>query len=185
MTMALVRWEPLREISSIQNEVNRLFNSFFDTPVSGSQGQVRRWFPAMDLSEVDDHYVLRADLPGLSEDNVKIELEDNVLTISGERKSEHEERREGYHRVERASGSFARSLTLPEGVDPEAIEASFERGVLEVRIPKPAERKPHRVSIQVGGGERTIEGSEAKQPDPTQTDPTRPAGAEPRQPRAA
>jgi HSP20 family protein len=162
--MALVRWEPLREISSIQNEVNRLFNSFFDTPVSASQGAVRRWLPAMDLFEGDDRYVLRADLPGLTQDDVKIELEDNVLTISGERKSEHEERREGYHRVERASGSFARSLTLPEGVDPAAIEASFERGVLEVRIPKPAERKPHRVSIQVGRAERAIEGSEAGQP---------------------
>jgi HSP20 family protein len=172
--MALIRWEPVREISSIQNEVNRLFNSFFDAPVGASQGSARRWFPAMDLSEVDDHYVLRADLPGLSEDDVKIELEDNVLTVSGERKSEHEERREGYHRVERASGSFARSLTLPEGVDPDTIEARFDRGVLEVRIPKPAERKPHRVSIHVGGGQRTIEGSEAERPAPAQTDPTRP-----------
>lgn len=169
--MALVRWEPLREIGSIQNEVNRLFNSFFDTPVSASQGQARRWFPAMDLTEVDDHYVLRADLPGLSEEEVKIELEDNILTISGERKSEHEEGREGYYRVERASGSFARSLTLPEGIDPAAIEASFDRGVLEVRIPKPAERKPHRVSIQVGGGERTIEGSESQSTDPTRSTP--------------
>lgn len=184
--MALVRWEPLREISSIQNEVNRLFNSFFDTPVGASPGPARRWFPAMDLSEVEDRYVLRADLPGLSEDDVKIELEGDVLTISGERKSEHEERKEGYHRVERASGSFARSLTLPEGVDPQAIEASFERGVLEVRIPKPAERTPHRVSIAVGGGRRTIEGSESARPEPAQTDPTRPATGGPQgTPRAA
>jgi HSP20 family protein len=158
--MALVRWEPVREISSIQNEVNRLFNTFFDTPVGAGEGSTRRWLPAMDVVESEDHYVLRADLPGLSEEDVNIELDGNVLTVSGERKSEHEERREGYHRVERASGAFARSLTLPDGVEPDAIEASFERGVLEVRIPKPEQRKPHRVRVQVGGGQRTIEGSE-------------------------
>jgi HSP20 family protein len=78
---------------------------------------------------------------------VKIELEDSTLTLSGERKAEHRERKEGYHRVERAYGAFTRSLTLPEGVDPDSVEARFEHGVLEVRIPKPAEREPHRVSI--------------------------------------
>jgi HSP20 family protein len=91
---------------------------------------------------------------------VSIELEDNVLTVSGERRSEHEERREGYHRVERASGSFSRTLTVPEGVDADAIEASFDRGVLEVRIPKPEQRKPRRVSIGVGGKRGAIEGQE-------------------------
>ena len=92
-------------------------------------------------------FVLRADLPGLSEQDVNIELEDNVLTISGERKAEHEERKEGYYRVERSSGSFRRSLTLPEGVDPEAVKATFDRGVLEVRVPKPEQRKPRKVAI--------------------------------------
>jgi HSP20 family protein len=161
--MALVRWEPVREISSIQNEVNRLFNTFFDTPVSAGEGAGRRWIPAMDLVETEDRFVLRADLPGLGEDDVHIEVEDNVLTVSGERRSEHEERKEGYHRVERAYGSFSRSLTLPEGVDPEQVEAHFDRGVLEVRIPKPERRKPRRVAINVGqDGQqaKTIEGSE-------------------------
>jgi HSP20 family protein len=162
--MALVRWEPLRELNTIQGEVNRLFNTFFDTPVAA--GDARRWLPAMDLVETEDHFLLRADLPGLGEDDVSIEVEDSVLTISGERKAEHEERKEGYHRVERAYGSFSRSLTLPDGVDPEAVEASFDRGVLEVRIPKPEQRKPRRVSISVGGanGERpaTIEGGESE-----------------------
>ena len=116
----------------------------------------------MDLVETDEHFVLRADLPGLAEDDVNVELEDNVLTVSGERKSEHESRREGYYRIERASGSFQRSLTLPEGVNADAIEASFDKGVLEVRIPKPEERKPRKVAISVGGGEqKTIEGSES------------------------
>ena len=160
--MALIRWEPVRELNTIQTEMNRLFNTFFDAPAPGNGPSVsRRWLPAMDLVEDGGEYVLRADLPGLSEKDVNIELEDNVLTISGERKSEHEERKEGYHRVERASGSFSRSLTLPEGVDPEGVRASFERGVLEVRIPKPEQRKPRKVTISAGGGAaKTIEGSE-------------------------
>jgi HSP20 family protein len=161
--MALIRWEPAREINSFQSEMNRLFNTFFDTPTgSPGNGGARRWLPAMDLVETDDHFVLRADLPGLSEGDVNVELEDNVLTVSGERKAEHESRKEGYYRIERASGSFQRSLTLPEGVNAEAIEASFDKGVLEVRIPKPEERKPRKVAISVGAGEqKTIEGSES------------------------
>lgn len=160
--MALIRWEPVRELNTLQTEMNRLFNTLFDAPVpNGGNASLRRWIPAMDLVETDDDFVLRADLPGLSEGDVNIELEDNVLTVSGDRKSEHEERKEGYYRVERASGSFSRSLTLPEGVNPDAIKASFDKGVLEVRIPKPEERKPRKVAITVGGGEqKTIEGSE-------------------------
>jgi HSP20 family protein len=160
--MALIRWDPSGELNSLQSEVNRLFNSFFDVPTNAGNGaSLRRWVPAMDLVEHDDEFVLRADLPGLAEDDVSIELEDRVLTVSGQRKAEHEDRREGYYRVERAFGSFSRALTLPEGVDPEAIEASFDRGVLEVRIPKPEERKPRKVAINVGEGRKTIEGSES------------------------
>jgi HSP20 family protein len=157
--MAIVRWEPLREFSTLQNEMNRLFNTVFDTPApAGNGGTMRRWLPAMDLVETEDHFVLRADLPGLAEGDVNIEVEDRVLTVSGERKAEHEVSKEGYHRVERAFGAFSRSLTLPEGINPEAVEATFERGVLEVRIPKPEERKPRKVSIGVGSGQKTIEG---------------------------
>src|SRR5437763_5663008 len=115
--MALIRWEPARELGTIQNEMNRLFNSFFDTPTPTGNGALRRWIPAMDLVETEDDFVLRADLPGLSEQDVNIEFEDNVLTISGERKAHHEERKEGYYRVERAFGNFSRSLTLPGGVN--------------------------------------------------------------------
>jgi HSP20 family protein len=162
--MALVRWEPVRELSSIQNEMNRLFNTFFDSPTPGNGGNagLRRWIPAMDLVETDEHFVLKADLPGLTESDVNIEVEDNVLTVSGERKAEHEDKREGYVRVERAYGAFRRSLTLPEGVDPETVTANFENGVLEVRIPKPEERKPRRVAIQVGDRPAAIEGTETE-----------------------
>src|SRR4051794_26633864 len=105
--MALIRWEPARELNSLQSEVNRLFNTFFsDVPNATNGGAFRRWIPAMDLVETEDHFVLRADLPGLAEDDVSIELVDNVLTISGERESEHEDSKEGYHRVERGYGTF-------------------------------------------------------------------------------
>src|SRR5947209_17391833 len=104
--MALIRWEPVRELGTIQNEMNRLFNTLFDAPAAQGNGNstTRRWIPAMDLVETEEDFVLRADLPGLGENDVNIELEDNVLTISGQRKAEHEERKEGYYRVERASG---------------------------------------------------------------------------------
>jgi HSP20 family protein len=117
----------------------------------------------MDLVETDEHFVLRADLPGVAEGDVDVALDDRVLTVSGERKAEHEERGEGFYRLERGSGSFSRSLTLPEGIDGDAIAASFDKGVLEVRIPKPAERKPRKVQIQVGDAPQAIEGRAADQ----------------------
>jgi HSP20 family protein len=145
--MALVRWDPGREVDTLQSEVNRIFDSFFGRT---DDARARRWVPAMDLVETDDHLVLRADLPGLEQDDVNVEIKDGVLTVSGERRSEHEQKTEGFHRVERAFGRFSRSLTLPQGVDADKVAAEFDKGVLEVRIPKPEERKPHKVSIGAG-----------------------------------
>jgi HSP20 family protein len=156
--MALVRWEPVRELNSLQQEMNRLFSTFFDSPTTnGTNGTVRRWIPAMDLVETAEHFVLTADLPGLTQEDINLEFEGDVLTLSGERKQEHQERREGFYRLERATGAFSRSLTLPEGVDPEAVTAKFDNGVLEVMIPKPEQRKPKKVAIQVGDVPKTIE----------------------------
>jgi HSP20 family protein len=149
MMALLMRPEPFSQ------EVNRLFNTLFDA----GDAQGHRWAPAMDLVEAEDHFVLKADLPGLGEDDVSIEVQDNTLTVSGERKAEHEEREKGWYRVERSFGRFSRSLTLPEGIDPNAIAASFDNGVLEVRIPKPEERKPRRISIKAGNGRPTVEGT--------------------------
>ena len=137
-------------------EFNRLFNTLFDA----SEAQGQRWNPAMDLVEAEDHFVLKADLPGLSEEDIAIEIQDNTLTLSGERRSEHEDHARGWYRVERSSGRFSRSLTLPEGVNPEAVSAAFDKGVLEVRIPKPEQRKPRRVQIGVGNGQpAAVEGT--------------------------
>jgi HSP20 family protein len=144
--MALVRWEPV--------PMNRLINSLFDSATAPASGATtRRWLPATDLIESETHYVLRADLPGVSEDDISIELDHDVLTISGERKAETREEKGGYARVERVSGSFRRSVRLPEGVDAEAITAGFDNGVLEVSVPKPEQPKPRKVQITVGSGE--------------------------------
>jgi HSP20 family protein len=137
-------------------EIDRVFDAFF-----GQTDQARRWVPPVDLVEAEDHFVLKADLPGLSEGDVNIEVQDGTLTISGERKAEHEEHEKGWYRIERSFGRFSRSLTLPDGVETDRIGASFEDGVLEVRIPKPEERKPRRIEISsTGNGTPTaLEGS--------------------------
>jgi HSP20 family protein len=151
--MALVRWDPTREVDTLQSEVNRLFDTFFGGG-PGDGGAMRRWVPAMDLLETDNHLVLRADLPGLDREDVNVEIKDGVLTVSGERKAEREERGKDFYRAERAFGSFSRSLSLPENVDADKISAEFDKGVLEIRIPKPEERKPQRIQI----GSRSVEG---------------------------
>jgi HSP20 family protein len=158
--MALIRWAPARELQTIQQEMDRLFGTFFDSQAgsNGQGGALRRWVPAMDLVEEGDRYVLRADLPGVGEEDVKVELEENVLTISGQRRSEQEERGDGYHRVERVSGSFSRSLVLPDGVDLDGIQARIEHGVLELTVPKPQQPRVHRVSIDVAGSATDLAG---------------------------
>jgi HSP20 family protein len=139
-------------------DVDRLFDAFF-----GGEREARRWVPQMDLVEAEDHFILKADLPGLDEGDVSIEVQDGTLTISGEREAEHAARERGWYRIERSFGSFSRSLTLPERVDADRISASFDRGVLEVHIPKPEEHKPRRVEIKAGtgsnGGAPAVEGS--------------------------
>ncbi|HET9103891.1 MAG TPA: Hsp20/alpha crystallin family protein [Solirubrobacteraceae bacterium] len=142
--MALIRWEPV--------PVNRFFNSFFDTPTVAPATGLRRFTPAIDIIERDEDYLVRADLPGLTEKDVDIEFENDVLTISGSRTTAHEESRDGYRRIERSSGAFRRALRLPEGVDPEALSAQFANGVLEIAVPKPEQRKPRKVAITVGPG---------------------------------
>jgi HSP20 family protein len=178
--MALIRWEPARELGTIQSDINRLFNSFFDTPTRAGGAPLRRYVPAMDLVDTGEAFLLTADLPGLSESDVSIEVRDNVLTVSGERKSEHEDRKAGYYRVERSYGSFRRSLTLPEGVDPAAVTATFDKGVLNVTVPKPEQQAPRKVTITVGGastGEaQAIESSEEASA-PEASTPEAPAAA--------
>ncbi len=148
----LVRSISSRPASTAHGELSRVFNSLFDsaTPLAGPLAQPSRSFaPPIDIVEHDDEFVLSADLPGLSEADVRIEILDDVMTISGERRLEHEEVGKGYRRFERASGRFSRQLNLPKGVDSSAIRASFLNGVLDVHVPKPAQAKPQVVEISV------------------------------------
>ncbi len=159
--MTLVRWEPVRELDSLQGEMNRLFDTFFSTG-NDSSSRARRWVPAMDLVETQDALVLTADLPGMERDDVSIEVKDRTLVVSGERRDQHAEKAEGFYRVERSFGGFSRTLTLPDGIVSEQIEADFDKGVLEIRIPKPEERKPQRIQIgsrSEGEEQASIEGS--------------------------
>lgn len=165
--MALVRWDPARELDALQGDMNRLFDGFFGRREGAAGGGYasRRWIPPMDLVETEDHLVLRADLPGVDGQDIEIEVKDGVLTVSGERRSQHEDKREGFHRVERSFGRFSRSLELPKGVDPQSVSAHFDRGVLEVRMPKPAQRKPTRIEISSGDEKPVIEAEEQRSDD--------------------
>ena len=157
--MTLIRWQP----APLQTEMNRLFGSLFDSPTLAT----RRFSPPIDLVENETSYVLRADLPGLRAQDVKIEFDHDVLTISGERRSEQEIAENGYRRVERASGSFSRSLTLPAGVEAAKIEASLTDGVLELTVPKPEQSKPQRIAINATAPEAVApSATEASQPQP-------------------
>jgi HSP20 family protein len=155
--MAIVRWDPARELDVLQSDMNRLFDTFFQArgPQRASGAGNGRWIPAMDLTESEDQFVLRADLPGLTKDDVEIQVKDDVLTVSGERKSRQQDQGEGYYRVERSFGRFSRSLELPGGVDASAVSADFENGVLEVRIPKPEQQQPTRIEIGSSNGNGT------------------------------
>jgi HSP20 family protein len=158
--MALVRWDPTRELDALQGDMNRLFDSFFQGRGNSRRGAggLQRWIPPMDLTEDEQQFVLRADLPGVERGDVDIEVKDDVLTISGERRSEHEDKGEGFYRMERSFGRFSRSIDLPSGVEAGAVSADFENGVLEVRIPKPAQAQPTKVAI--GAGAASENGSE-------------------------
>ncbi|MGH2962019.1 MAG: Hsp20/alpha crystallin family protein [Solirubrobacterales bacterium] len=153
--MALVRYGSGRGSDPLQTDLNRVFDAVFATRTGDGNGAARRWVPAIDLAEDGGQLVLRADLPGLTEEDVEVEVADGVLTVSGERKAGEKKEGEGYYRVERAFGRFSRSLSLPKGIDADRVTAEFDNGVLEVRIPKPEERKPHRIEI----GAASVEGT--------------------------
>ncbi len=151
--MAIVRWEPFRDLVSIQDRMNRIFDEAFrgvghpgaeeDWALGGS------WAPPVDIYEHEGNLVLKAELPGIDPKQVDVRVENNVLTLQGERKFESEVKREHYHRVERAYGTFTRSFTLPNVVDTANIKAEFKDGVLRVTMPKREEAKPKQISIAV------------------------------------
>jgi HSP20 family protein len=152
--MAVVRFEPFRELAALQNEMSRLIHQGFGGQ-TGSLGGENTWLPALDVWETEGEIVVSVDLPGVDEDQVTIEVEDSMLTISGQRERENDVQEDRYYRFERRVGSFSRSITLPQGVSDVDINADFKDGVLDIHIPKPEERKPKRIAI---GSKGAIEG---------------------------
>lgn len=148
----LVRWEPFRELAQLQGEMGRLVNGL----LNGQSTSPQSWMPAIDVWETDSELVYAFDLPGMSEDDISIEVHDDTLTVSGERRKSTEERSDRFYRFERRYGTFARAVGLPAGVDDAKIAASYVDGVLELRVPKPEEAKPRR--IQLGSAPADLEG---------------------------
>ena len=149
---AITRWDPFRELDELQNRLSTLFGR---APIrkNGSKDEalaVAEWAPVVDIVEDDNEYLIKAELPEVKKEDVKVTVQDNVLTISGERQYEKEEKGKKYHRVERAYGSFARSFSLPEDADGEKVAAEFKNGVLMVHLPKSEKAKPKSIEVKIG-----------------------------------
>ena len=147
---SITRWDPFRNISSLQEQVNRLFES--SLPDRGDNSALTTWTPAVDIYETENELVLKADLPDINEKDLDVRVENNMLSIGGERKFEQQVKEDNYLRIERTYGSFSRSFGLPNTVNTEAIKAEYENGVLTVELPKRAESKPKQVKISVTNG---------------------------------
>ena len=143
--------DPWKDFGSLQERINRMFDDTIRTlyPPDGEELEKGTLAPAVDIYETNDSFVVSADLPGLNKDEIQIDLKDNTLTLKGEKKFEEKVSKDNYIRVERAYGSFVRSFTLPQNVDPEKIKAKYKEGVLEVTIPKKEEAKPKQIKVEL------------------------------------
>lgn len=145
--MAIVRWQPLGNLLDIRKDIDKLFEEFFEgkAPIEGDVG----WTPRVDVHETDNSFVVSADIPGLEKKDIKISMQNNVLTIFGERKMEREEKNKSYHRIERYAGKFSRSFQLPTGIDADNVKAAYKNGVLTIEIPKKEEAKAKEIPVEV------------------------------------
>src|SRR5436190_1377751 len=155
----LIRFrEPFREMAAIQNEMSRVMGGFFD----GDGRTNQAWVPAVDVWETEDEIVYAFDLPGIPEEKISVELEDNALTISGERERTGEVKDDRFYRFERRFGTFSRTIGLPQGTSEDGIRADYKNGVLEIRVRKPEEPKPRRIQVGSASSGATIEGTSAQ-----------------------
>jgi HSP20 family protein len=156
----LTRWDPFREFNTLQDRMNRLFH---DSYGEGHEEALStgNFAPPVDVYEDEHNVTLKIEVPGIDEKDIDVRIENNTLTVHGERKFEKEEKEENYRRVERQYGSFTRTFTLPNTVDTENVSANYEKGVLKVKLAKKAEAKPKQIKVNVGS-ERTLEGKGAK-----------------------
>jgi HSP20 family protein len=147
--MAMLRFDPFRDLAVLQNRMNRLFNETYDQGREDDLVNRGTWTPAVDILEVDGALVLKAELPDMRREDIEVNVENNTLTIRGERKLDQEVKQENFHRIERAYGSFVRSFSLPHTVDSAKIAAEYKNGVLTVKLPVREEAKPRTINIEV------------------------------------
>jgi HSP20 family protein len=162
----LTRWEPFREFATLQDRMNRLFRESYNDAGQDESLTTSRFAPAVDVYEDEHQVTLKIEVPGIDEKDIDVRVENNTLTVQGERKIEKEEKEENYRRLERQYGSFTRTFTLPQTVDSEKVSANYDKGVLKITLPKKAEAKPKQIKVNIGTekGERTLEGKESKGP---------------------
>src|SRR5436190_4483656 len=155
----LTRWDPFREFSTLQDRMNRLFHDSYGDREEALTTST--FAPPVDVYEDEHNVTLKIEVPGIDEKDIDVRIENNTLTVHGERKFEKEEKEENFRRVERQYGSFTRSFTLPNTVDAEQVQAHYEKGILKVQLAKKAEAKPKQVKVNVGS-EKVLEGKEVK-----------------------
>ncbi len=161
----LARWEPFREFNTLQDRINRVFRESYSGSGQDDSLTTSSFAPAVDVYEDEHKVALKIEVPGIDEKDIDVRVENNTLTVHGERKIEKEEKEENYRRVERQYGSFTRTFTLPTTVDTEKVSATYDKGVLKIALPKKAEAKPKQIKVTIGS-EKAIEGktSEGKAP---------------------
>ena len=151
--MAVVRWDPFRELEEMSERLNRMVARPAGSPAVGSAKEVMTvadWTPTVDISESEAEYAIKAELPEVKKEDVKVTVEDGVLTIQGDRKQEKEEKGKKYHRIERSYGRFVRSFTLPDTVDESKVKAEYTDGVLHLHLPKSEKAKPKQIDVKIG-----------------------------------
>lgn len=153
----IARWDPFREFSTLQDRMNRLFRESYGPEGRDESLTTSQFAPPVDVYEDEHNVVLKVEVPGIDEKNIDVQVENNVLTVHGERKVEKEEKEENFRRIERQYGSFTRTFTLPSTVDAERIQADYDKGVLKIVLPKKAEAKPKQIKVNVGT-QKTLEG---------------------------
>jgi HSP20 family protein len=159
--MAIIRWDPFRDVVALQNRMNSLFQDFTRGQNDADTLTTAAFVPPVDIYEDEHKVVLKLEVPGLKQDDIDVRVENNTLTIRGERKFEKEEKEENFHRIERRYGSFYRAFTVPTTVDPEGVQASYDAGVLKIELQKRAEAKPKQIKVSVGSA-KPIEAPKAE-----------------------
>ncbi len=155
MTM-ITRWDPFRELNTITDRMNRLFQDTYGTQ-QREEGLTSSFVPAVDIYEDEHNVTVKMEVPGIDQKDIDVRLENNTLTVRGERKFEKDEKEENFHRIERRYGSFYRAFTLPNTLDGEKVSADYENGVLKIKLAKKAEAKPKQIKVNIGSG-KTLEG---------------------------